>query len=464
MMKVIATSKQAQTVTDTKIQLDRARRELTPAQSAQLDDAMAEHFTPEENLQFEVERFYALLAHQTAADEPSPQIDRALARIERFLAQVQPDRALWPTAVIKHVKRSRLELSDETLARLSALPSPPRSPAWDNQVDVKFLLRQFGRASDIEQRFSISGELHRIEDVARMVRDAGGSDPGGSDLVRERFSDLTQLVRNTFEALREMQLRGKPPLASALEQLLWLNGVLEHAPGSSAGGNDRAKLLTPLDQAHLQSWLSALRPNPESVARANSDEPIAYDVGDIRQYRPNACGDACVQAILRHHDLPFDPYGTNDRPVWRGTDKPQMRQQLSEQGIGTIDLLPTTFRQISRNELRQWLAQHGPLVASSADHAVLVTGIEGDTVTIHCPLMGSRQASLADLNRYLNWQETPSPLAATYRAGAPTVPFVHQPMPGRVQRFAARAIVGTWEKAYTREWQTVQPDKPKKKS
>jgi hypothetical protein len=463
MMKVLATSKHPAERDAVKAQLDNARRALSPKDAAELDDVIATYFDAETNLQHALERYCKVLALEQSQPESSG-ADEALSRIEELLERMNAPRKSWWPSVIKQMMRASLRLPEEVLGSL--MPTIEKGASEerrrDGPIDRKFLMAALAETQDEDRRITMSGREGRIADIASLVRGAGGPDAAQSDLVQRQFENFTHLVRRAFEETQRKQSEGTLLEAKELEQLLWLNGVLARValPESGPDADNRRNLLTSDEQDDIDTWLCALRPNPDSVARANGDEPIVYDLADIRQYRPNACGDACVQTLLRYHDLSHDEYGTNGRPVLAGLDRPGLLQPLSEQGIATMNLLPQTFRQVSKDELRRWLAQHGPLVAITSDHCLLIIGIEGDTVTIHCPLLGRRQGSVDALNRYLEWSVTPSPILATYKAGQPKSLFQHQPKPGRVSRLAARLIVGGWEQLSTREWRAVK--KPKR--
>jgi hypothetical protein len=159
-----------------------------------------------------------------------------------------------------------------------------------------------------------------------------------------------------------------------------------------------------------------------------------------------------VQAILRYQGRQHLEFGTNDRPVTNGKTHHEQRDDLREQGIGTEFLTPSTPNAVSARELRHWLAHHGPLLARSEDHSVLITGIEGDRVTIHCPLLGKRTGSLEALNRYLCWDDDGPPIMASYAIEAPSVPFVPKEKPGLFMRLGASLYVARAERAATPDW------------
>ena len=462
MLQVLAKSKKVGERTNVRYQLSQARKELAamPGKPEGLDDSIAEEFNAEHNLGFEFERICRL-----GADGRFSEMACALARIEELLTATQAATLQQKmVAAVKWLIQARSDLPADVLLKLEQVLDTESFASPEYADPSRFDLAHFAQAlKGMGMEAEILKNSVSVRDVADLAIEAGGGVPERSELVQRKFSQFAGLIRESFENAQATFADGLAGRSTTreLQQMLRLNGVLTRVQLSDQMDEDirrdiedfRDHLLTPQEQEWVRDRLSVLNPSAEALERANGQGSISYDLGDIRQYRPNARGDACVQAVLRHHRRPHQNFGTNDRFVWRGLEVGRMREQLKAQGIGTLYLMPASFRQACAQDLRLWLAHHGPLLASSEDHAVVITRIEGDIVTIHCPLLGTRRAPLDELNKYLDWTAIPSPIMATYQAGPATAKWVLQPEPGKMSRLATRLFVAKPEKNATPSWE-----------
>ncbi len=286
-------------------------------------------------------------------------------------------------------------------------------------------------------------------------------------------------VRQTFEDLMKGRRAGKLVEAKELGQLLVQIRVLATRPEGVLSSFERSSLLSAENVDGLQKWKMALDKfarNPETEALVNREGAIKHVVEDIRQERTNACGESCVQALLAFHELDHDKFGTSDRAFHIGSSPDMLRDQLEALGIGTMYLEPAQPGQVSTQELRQGLAYYGPLLAWGRTHAVIIAGLDGDNVTIHCPLLGAREMSLRQLNNYLRWSGASPPIAATYKTEQlmtqaeqhtaraeelttqeeqRTTEFQPRPRPGRLAHFAVRVEVAAFAVKY-HDWKPVK--------
>lgn len=195
---------------------------------------------------------------------------------------------------------------------------------------------------------------------------------------------------------------------------------------------------------------------------------IEVPVEDIRQQKTNACGDACVNVLLAYHGLPHASFGTNNNRWTTGVDTRTLSQELRKHNLRAVMLRPTERNTISSADLSRWLHKHGPLICETPDHFIVVNGIKGDRVSIHCPLLGKRTGSVAALNRYLDWSDprTP-PIMATARmpnnlVGDPaaSTSSVQPALPNALHRAATRQLAKL-EAAATKDWKTAGKGKGK---
>jgi hypothetical protein len=189
-------------------------------------------------------------------------------------------------------------------------------------------------------------------------------------------------------------------------------------------------------------------------------EGMEFPVPDIRQKRINACGDACMHVMLAHHGLPHTDFGTNERSLLIGHYRRELIDALRDRGVQCIHMKPADPRRVSEAELLNWLGRHGPLLAETSDHFVVVTGVRAGRVIIHCPLLGRRTGSIAALNKYLGWSEGTSPLLRTLpipRGSDDTEETeardVTPRLPGRAERAATR-VLAKIELASTWKWKS----------
>ena len=143
---------------------------------------------------------------------------------------------------------------------------------------------------------------------------------------------------------------------------------------------------------------------------------MRFDVPDIRQKKLNACADVCFNVLLAHHGLPHTTAGTNDRGAFQGLTSDALITKLEQAGLQAQVLGPAQDKAVTPAELEHWLGLYGPLICSSDDHAFVVNGVQGDQVSIHCPLLGPRVGSIEALNKYVDWQD-PSSIIATVPTG-----------------------------------------------
>jgi hypothetical protein len=491
MLRVLTTSKDDDERGYVKTQLRVARRKLQPGEIEQVDEDIAKYFALDQNLQVELERVCNLMADHPyeaaqwatgasasgASAVPPPQdITRALLRIENVFTTLGLSSDNWRAQAISWLGKARLELPDRVLDALSVIINGIGERGLAGQrdsIDVAFFLNALVVVSTDGQRLETGINVGRIGDVANMIA-ATGDDPAKSKLVQVEFGRLAEVVRRSFGMASATMLEGGPggtAMALELKKLLWLNDMLRPvalpemaSPAQETELSDqKAKLLTEDERKNVQDWLGALKLNSDAEdLSVEGGKPSDYQVPDIRQYLPNACGDACLQVLLYSRGRDHLPFGTNDRGlkgIRTGLDPRDLRRQLREQGIGTMYLQPGQFRHASANDLRRWLEEHGPLLATTEDHYVVITGIEGDTVRIQCSLLGPREASVDALNRYVDWSITPSPIQATYDIEPSSKPIVRLPKPHLGYRLVARLYVGGQEKRVTPEWKPVRRHK-----
>jgi Papain-like cysteine protease AvrRpt2 len=192
---------------------------------------------------------------------------------------------------------------------------------------------------------------------------------------------------------------------------------------------------------------------------SNAGRNIEFQVKDIRQQLPNACGDACVNMMLAFHKKPHRTIGVNNRRLSEGLELSAMRSQLRQQGIVTKRFRPSVNGQITEQDLCRWL-QTGPFICATKDHYVLVTGFSSGVVTIQCPLLGKRTGSLELLNKYVDLSN-PDAVIGSIRLpsespGHPTELIADtstKPQPQLVYRLATRALA-KYEQVTTRKWKT----------
>ncbi len=283
--------------------------------------------------------------------------------------------------------------------------------------------------------------------------------PGANPIVVASHKvPVPREVLQTFENLMNKQRDGKRVEAGELRHLIAQTETLENMPVGALTDSDRSLLLKDPEVQDLRNWereLNALVPNHETGILANGEGAVKHVVKDIRQERTNACGESCVQALLAFHGREHDEFGTSNRPFHIGSSPGDLKAQLEERGVRTMYLEPAQPGQVSKQELRQWLAQSGPLLAWGKTHAVIIAGIEGDNVTIHCPLLGAREMSLHQLNDYLKWVGATPPLAATYKTLAAPTAFQSQPRPGRLAHFAVHVEAAAFAAKY-HDWKPVK--------
>jgi hypothetical protein len=246
--------------------------------------------------------------------------------------------------------------------------------------------------------------------------------------------DIESRQRTTLEALRPVEIRRRPP----------------PAPTSHTGVPE---LLPTLPNFSLEDLASS----PQSQPGSNSQSGVSIPVADIRQKKINACADACINVLLAHHGLPHATIGTNSRHLFRGMSSREAAQALRNHHLNTKMLRPAQIGNVTSAELTAWLGTHGPLLCESTDHFVVLSGIHGDRVSIHCPLLGKRRGTIQSLNKFLDWSDPASPpiIATSPRASAATAGSTSatSATPNAFHQFATKQL-GKWEAAATKDWQT----------
>ncbi|MEJ0035256.1 MAG: papain-like cysteine protease family protein [Gammaproteobacteria bacterium] len=382
-----------------------------------------EHFAPGPDLRpGEVDRAVPSVAMNGSPPNPRlAQIDVALSGAGDLLGRLG-----WQSEQIMSTLRGvRGRLSAEGPETFPPVAANPRSPHAQVAATV----------SVIKSLLTASGQLHDLTLVS---------------------GDLTTLVQNGLTNVSRRRLAETPLVAEELALLRSLHEM--HKTVVDDGPESWRRLVLPLltesQSSDLECWQQTFVPMDTVRPRAAGNGPIGVEVRDIRQYRPNACGDACLQALLGYHGRSNETFGTNSRLPFLGLSPIALRQQLADRGIASVNLQPDERRRASSMQIRQWLVQYGPLLAVSAHHYVLITGIEGETVRIHCPLLGARRGSMDRLNRFVNWSRPPSPFMATYKATNDVTMFDAQRKPGLFSRLIAKQLVGSV--VSTRGWEPAR--------
>jgi predicted double-glycine peptidase len=144
-----------------------------------------------------------------------------------------------------------------------------------------------------------------------------------------------------------------------------------------------------ISREEAQSW------TPQHNARRR-------EIPLIWQARPNACGDSCMQMVLAYFNKYHTNEGTNDRPFYQGLMVDEIESKLEDRALLVARLKPSQGGKWTLKEISEFTEMYGPLIAIGHGHAVVIAGIEGDSVLIHDPLLGKKKSTIVQLNKWID--------------------------------------------------------------
>lgn len=260
---------------------------------------------------------------------------------------------------------------------------------------------------------------------------------------RVAFGSLPQneLVKRRLRDAGLGTLRLAIQIASDLEQRLMKAAVDEVNPGYRY-----------IQQGRPASKRSARYAQPSTPQRKNGRREIPM----IMQVRPNACGDACMQMVLAYFRKSHMRQGTNDRLFFRGLSPKDIEKALQEKELLATKLMPLKKKEWQLWEIKDHTRTFGPLIAVGQFHFVVIAGVEGNSVLINDPLLGRREMTIEQLNKWIFHDERcpvlgfsqPRPASGNVRrqAASPVQSFSSPAAPG----VADQAMVSALRAIYKR--------------